>query len=124
MSDTLTELYAQTQRLRAAYVAAGIGTLYLDHALFQLEREMEEFRRLGIVSVVHTAGDMDADAFTALDAALVTHPGWFFALQFNGYSGWEVTIWHAPTEIFTHGTTRAEAICKAILALAEQETIP
>ncbi len=32
MSSTLTELYEQTQRLRAAYVAAGIGTLHLDHA--------------------------------------------------------------------------------------------
>jgi len=57
MIDTLTELYAQTNQLRTSFIAAGIGTLHLDHALFQLEREMEETRRGDAVGKISTTGD-------------------------------------------------------------------
>lgn len=53
MSDTLTELYTQALRLRAAYAAAGIGTIHLDHALFQVRCAIDASR----VGVMYTTGD-------------------------------------------------------------------
>jgi hypothetical protein len=70
----------------------------------------------------------DADALCALDAVLAKHPEHCVDLASlnnrDGVVGWTCRFtWHEDRKLWMerHAKTRAEAICRAILALAEEE---
>lgn len=78
-------------------------------------------------SVRHYSTDI-ADAFAALDAVMEKHPqmgvliSWHPGAQL-GAGAWGVALIGDDTPHLTWGATHAEAVCRAILALAEAEHV-